>query len=437
MSFDHGLLSKLSLNDEPKYNGFQNIPTIIDDEMNLDNDYDMSIDDPMDIDDEEVEEIEDDTIIDQYEVEEPIEQQSVKQEDHELSFLSFFSPTMLGAKLAIKKPLLLMPPPSPKPIDKKPKSRKSSFDFEFDTSSYQPINNSNDLQLTLLRNKSSFQQTNLNSLLSPQLQQENKPVYDSNSNLGLGFSQSNNNSHFAFKQPVMVQHHHHHYYYNNNQNSSPTIVEPTDKDQSVIEEKNREIELIKQDIQNHLNYENRVSHYDHNHHNVIKLPLPWKSNISPIERIPYLITSYLQVILNFIASLYFIYLVYYLFSSINKDITYKLNLQKTALQLNINQARRAYYENGCDEPENLVPLLLAKCKSFEKIMLQDPNNIGNLSLISAEIVGLVLNSLIEPLSVKFYLFMIIFIVTIFGCNFTFGYIRAKTYYGNEYQRTPE
>ena len=62
-------------------------------------------------------------------------------------------------------------------------------------------------------------------------------------------------------------------------------------------------------------------------------------------------------------------------------------------------------------------------------MKQDPYKLSNVFIMSAEIIGMIINSLIEPLSLKFYLFMLAFILIIFACNFTFGYIRAKAYYG--------
>lgn len=49
--------------------------------------------------------------------------------------------------------------------------------------------------------------------------------------------------------------------------------------------------------------------------------------------------------------------------------------------------------------------------------------------ISAETIGVLVNSLIEPLGWKFFMFVLMFVVTVFACNFSFGYIRAKSYYG--------
>jgi hypothetical protein len=62
-------------------------------------------------------------------------------------------------------------------------------------------------------------------------------------------------------------------------------------------------------------------------------------------------------------------------------------------------------------------------------MHQNPHGVGNTSSISAETIGMIINSLIEPLGFKFFMLTFGFVIVIFGWNFTFGYLRAKTYYG--------
>ena len=64
-------------------------------------------------------------------------------------------------------------------------------------------------------------------------------------------------------------------------------------------------------------------------------------------------------------------------------------------------------------------------------MNQDPFSGGNMSLVSAHTLGMIVNSLIEPLGFKVLVVVLSFTVVVFGCNFGFGYLRAKAYWGNE------
>ncbi|KAL6454538.1 BRL1 Nucleus export protein BRL1 [Candida maltosa Xu316] len=325
--------------------------------------------------------------------------------------LSLLSPTMLGAKLAIKKPLLLMPPPPPAQPTPINEPQSPEIDYEYDISAFKPIRSEG--VITQRTNSTSFQPKNINSFLS-----NNQHEYL-------------DNNYRQESQPVTIHNHHHHYYYYNNdqrnENTNNNIKSSNLQLENLLDQKKKlQLEQYKQQLEQHQFY---LEQYQRNDHLI--LPSPWKRNISPIERIPYMLMSYLQLIVNFVASLYGIYLVYYLFSTINMDIKTKISQQQTNLMINIESCRQAYYQNGCDDKENLVPLLISKCQKYERCMKQDPYKLSNVSIMSAETIGMILNSLIEPLSVKFYLFVFAFVVVVFACNFTFGYIRAKAYYGDE------
>lgn len=414
--FDAGaLLLSLSLDDGPiNLTGLQ-VEEVYDDDVGY-------IDDPMDIDNTEdiishSDSVNDITMdIDEFSTHDLLENQIKNLSDDEANnedgLLSLLSPTMLGAKLAIKKPLLLMPPPQDVSGHTTTEIRKESsdIDYEFDTSLYEPIKTEG--ILTQRTNSSSFQSTNINSFLSDR--SSGTPLYH----------RDNHNEQFMDRQqPVSIHNHHHHYYYYNNNNNGGN--ESTSQMDALLEEKKQlQIEQYKQQIEQHQQY---LEQYKRSNH--LELPSPWQRNISPMERLPYMLMSYLQLIINFVASLYAIYLFYYLFRTISMDIKSKISQQQTNLMISIEACRRSYYQNGCDDPENLVPLLVSKCQKFERCMKQDPNKLSNVSLMSAEIIGMIINSLIEPLSLKFYIFVLGLGLVIFGCNFTFGYIRAKAYYG--------
>ncbi|RCK62585.1 Nucleus export protein BRL1 [Candida viswanathii] len=397
---DGALLLSLSLDDRPNRDTGLRVEEVYED-------YEF-IDDPMDIDNTEDLATRDETEDVTMDVDEGLPMEEHKKEEPEESasddgLLALLSPTMMGAKLAIKKPLLLMPPPTREDEEVYPKSPE--VDYEFDTSAYEPIRSEG--ILTQRTNSTSFQSTNINSFLPsratplpPTLGSFSEPYMDR-------------------QPPVTIHNHHHHYYYYNNQSGSSSKLDSLEE-----EKKQLQIEQYRQQIEQHRHY---LEEYKRNNH--LELPSPWQRNISPTERIPYMLMSYLQLIINFVASLYAVYLFYYLFRTISMDIRSKISQQQTNLMISIEACRRSYYQNGCDDAENLVPLLVSKCQKFERCMKQDPYKLSNVSLMSAEIIGMIINSLIEPLSLKFYIFVLGLGLVIFGCNFTFGYIRARAYYG--------
>lgn len=158
----------------------------------------------------------------------------------------------------------------------------------------------------------------------------------------------------------------------------------------------------------------------------IPLPFPWQRNSSPHEVIPYLFSSYLQLLVNVFATGYVGYLIFSVVNTIRQDINHKFAQQISNSLVEILACKRSYYENSC-EPSVRVPALDDLCSHWEKCMLRNPYAIGNVSLISAQTLGIILNSLFEPLSWKFLFFLTLFV---FIFNFASGYIRAKTYYGS-------
>ncbi|KAI5969664.1 hypothetical protein CANMA_001327 [Candida margitis] len=393
------------------------------------------IDDPMDIDDDPMDI--DDTINATLDEDASTQRQSVKDEEddsheyrgdeehHHQNLLALLSPTMMGARLAIThKPKLLMPP-SPK-ADKTEvlesqayeealpyNVRKHSIDYEFDISSFPTIKNSN--SVAFKRNISTFNDI-------------------TNTNPSASFSGNHvNTSSNEFSNPNPIQHqaqmiHHHHYYINGG-----------GEDQLRLERMRRsyidQLEINKlreEELDRHLAMQKPEPTELTQRTDYINLPAPWRQDIHPIEKVPYIISSYLQLFINVIISLYFVYLVYYIITSIKSDVNHKIQAQKRAIQAQIDSCRTLFYESKCDDPEfNTLPILRKKCEALSRGMNQDPNSIGNLSMINAQIIGLILNSLVEPLGFKFFVFLLWCGIVVFGCNFVFGFVRARTYYGGQ------
>lgn len=161
----------------------------------------------------------------------------------------------------------------------------------------------------------------------------------------------------------------------------------------------------------------------------VMLPQPWQRHLSPHERVPYILSSYVQLLLNVAAVAFAAHLLYAMVAAVRRDIGHKTQQQVANTLSEIATCERMYRENHC-APETVVPAMEAQCNQWLKCINQNPfHGGGTVSIISAEHFGLVLNSLIEPLGIKFCAVVVGFTVAVFGCNFTFGYLRAKAYYG--------
>ncbi|KAK6460105.1 Di-sulfide bridge nucleocytoplasmic transport domain-containing protein [Scheffersomyces coipomensis] len=371
------------------------------------------------------------------------EEETEEEEEGHTSFVShLFSPTTLGAQLAIRKPqLLLLPPPtaSSNPetsIDSTSNDISESIDYDYD---FTISNNNNVRHLTTYTPKvnasslfgnSSGSSRNASSarVEIQEADEEMEEAYYPNNganifpnqhlqrnNMESPFIQSHHQHIHNHNQPVQILHqhqHHHHYYSNNNegkkskkQDTQSSPISPEHNDKSVVS-------------QQHDSYPKEAN-----------LPLPWESNITPSERIPYLLSSYLQLLINIIVYSYALYLVVKVVSVVKKDINVKLNQFTSNMLVEIESCKRSYYENNCS-PELRSPVIDRQCTHWEKCMNRiTANGGGHISVVSAETVGIILNAFVEPLGLKFFMMLTFVVLILFLFNFVFGYIRAKTYYG--------
>lgn len=372
---------------------------------------------------------------------------------------SILSPTNLGAKLAImpRQKLLL-----PSNMD-----GNESIDYEIDTNSNNESYSTNfdtfsnyrstpELKhRTGQRNISSFSSSDANAFFANKSNRNNdieeytyNPTnggYDSNDSRS-SINNSMNQSYMYRKNmnkfpannlfsPVSsswatpVQVHHHHYYSTPINQSGTHLASPSQLEIQNQIQQQRAGQLQHQDSGRIQVMDPNQAHNNYPHNRDISLPLPWEENSSPLEKTSYILSSYLQLLINFVATCYAAYLVYSIVQTVRQDIKHKLSQQISNVLVEIESCKRSYYDNNCS-PELIVPILEKPCAYWLKCMNQDPyNGGGNKSLISAETVGMIINSLIEPLSFKFFLVMFGFVLLIFACNFTFGFIRAKSYYG--------
>ncbi|ODV59454.1 Brr6/Brl1 family protein ASCRUDRAFT_21749, partial [Ascoidea rubescens DSM 1968] len=138
---------------------------------------------------------------------------------------------------------------------------------------------------------------------------------------------------------------------------------------------------------------------------------------------PYVISSYIQLIVNIMTSTLIIYLIISLYRTIKNDISLRLQQMTEDLMLEALICKKQYVENHC-EPENVVPALEKRCLEWSKCFNKDFNAAFYNSSIGAETLGQVINSLIEPIGFKALLVGGIgLVVWVFISNVLFGYIR--------------
>lgn len=193
-------------------------------------------------------------------------------------------------------------------------------------------------------------------------------------------------------QPIQFQMHHHHYYPPSPNNDS-SMMDHSQSQQQII------------------------------------LPAPWSKFASPKAPTPYLISSYLQLIFNAFTSSIVIYVLISAIRTVRADINNKMEEYASEIVLDIQRCTRSYLENRC-APETRVSALEQICIEWERCMNRDPRILANKASVSAETLGIILNSLIEPIGVKAIVVVgMVLAGWTFASNFIFGFVRAKSYYG--------
>lgn len=390
-----------------------------------------------------------------------------KEDDHDEaaeamhdSLLGILSPTALGARLALKPQKLLMPPPSMSDERGHQSRKSSSVDYEFDTSDmkrsvadkgHQQAKDpfSHDVPNNSLSKEPTSQKLGGSMAASSLWPSNRAPSIPSNfassfGSLLQGSSSIFNSSLAQFPQQQTVVHHHH--YYPNTEHSQFT---PSHMQLGVLTDRERAKESTlslrsqKQpspDVSNVLAKRNSITAVTSVHtnndqlltrqHEAINpyLPSPWDARAMPAEKLPYVLLSYLQLLTNTLLSAFALHILVSMVQAVRSDVSHKMATETNNLLVEIALCQRSYRENHCD-PAERVPALEKMCDYWEKCMRQDPIQIGNRSLIGAHTLGVVLNSLVEPLGLKFLGVGAFLVVLLFACNFGFGYIRARAYYG--------
>ncbi|KAL9073682.1 MAG: hypothetical protein Q9161_002720 [Pseudevernia consocians] len=143
--------------------------------------------------------------------------------------------------------------------------------------------------------------------------------------------------------------------------------------------------------------------------------------------LPNTLSYYVQFLLNLFLAVCVMYVLYGIFSTISNDITERAMMESSEILAEMAVCAREFKENKC-ERDSRVPAMETVCNNWEKCMQRDPYKVGR-SRLSAGMFAEIVNSFIEPISLKA---IIVSVSVIVGCftvnNLTFGLWRARTHH---------
>ncbi|XP_951953.1 uncharacterized protein TA14980 [Theileria annulata] len=122
------------------------------------------------------------------------------------------------------------------------------------------------------------------------------------------------------------------------------------------------------------------------------------------------INNWLKTILNIIVTFILIYILIVIFIILRKDIINHINNNKTVVHNKSQVCFNEYTKNKCNVIK--IPAMESKCKEWELCMKKDSLVYEDVSSISVEIIGSLINKLISQLDLKAILFLIIIILLV-------------------------
>ena len=114
--------------------------------------------------------------------------------------------------------------------------------------------------------------------------------------------------------------------------------------------------------------------------------------------LPNTLSYYVQFLLNFFLALCVMYVLYGIFSTISNDIAERAIMESSEILAEMAVCAREFKENKC-ERDSRVPAMETVCNNWEQCMQRDPYKVGR-SRLSAGVFAEIVNSFIEPISVK-------------------------------------
>lgn len=142
-------------------------------------------------------------------------------------------------------------------------------------------------------------------------------------------------------------------------------------------------------------------------------------------KVPYVLSLYLQLVINIVVISIIFYMVYTFINTIKADINQKLEIYTREALQEISLCSREYYRNKCslEDGNKRAPALEQTCTKWSKCMNRDPQLIGR-SKITAETVADIINGFMKPITWKSLIFLNIMIFgSLAATNLAFGSYR--------------
>lgn len=161
-----------------------------------------------------------------------------------------------------------------------------------------------------------------------------------------------------------------------------------------------------------------------------RLPDPWSPHSRPASRISYILTSYLQMFLNVGTGMIVLSFLLSFGRALKQDLRSSWAHHRQELENESLNCRAAYELNKCGQTPGL-PALRETCRVWETCMTRDNDVFFRArSALSAQLLGDIINSFVEPIGWKAVTVIMMGIMTwTFSSNFLLGFVRAKSYYG--------
>eukprot|EP01104_Vermistella_antarctica_P020176 TRINITY_DN846_c0_g1_i2.p1 TRINITY_DN846_c0_g1~~TRINITY_DN846_c0_g1_i2.p1 ORF type:complete len:384 (-),score=80.24 TRINITY_DN846_c0_g1_i2:82-1233(-) len=118
--------------------------------------------------------------------------------------------------------------------------------------------------------------------------------------------------------------------------------------------------------------------------------------------LPYVVSGYLQLIMNVVIVVALGYLMYQLVATVRSDVDIKVEEYSQEIINEIDLCRTQYIANKC-LPSDRIPAMQSQCAAWETCMNRDPSVVGR-AKISAETLAEIINGFVERISYKTMIF---------------------------------
>ncbi|KAE9977435.1 hypothetical protein BLS_001418 [Venturia inaequalis] len=156
--------------------------------------------------------------------------------------------------------------------------------------------------------------------------------------------------------------------------------------------------------------------------------------------LPHTLSFYVQFFFDFLIAAGVLYVIYSMWSAVSGDVDKKAQEAVAEFRVEMAGCARQWQENQCDPAKfNVAPALINLCADWKKCFEKDPQSVGR-AKVSAHTFAEILNSFVEPISFKAFVFSLVAVITLVALNhMAFGAFRNKApphHQQNQYMHPP-